>query len=191
MRSKLIYLLIFCMGIIFACNKKSEYRLMVEKELSKGVRHDSLFLGYELGMSRSDFYSYSWDLNKKKLVRQGPSNSSIEYELEELPHPATMYYYPEFKDDKVYLMKVVISYDGWAPWNPELGSDSLQVDVVNLLENWHGTGFIERNLNKNGPNYVKVDGNREISVSKMTETSVSVIYKDLLAEQGSEQNDNQ
>lgn len=191
MRSKLLYLLILCLGIIFACNQKSEYRLMVEKELSKGVRYDSLFLGYELGMSRSDFYSYSWDLNKKKLVRQGPSNSSVEYELDELPHPATMYYYPEFKDDKIYVMKVVISYDGWAPWNPELGSDSLQIDVVKLLEDWYGPGFIERNLNENGPTYVKVDGNREISVSKMTETSVSVIYKDLLAEQGSEQNDTQ
>lgn len=191
MRSKLLYLLILSLGIIFACNKKSEYRLMVEKELSKGVRYDSLFLGYELGMSRSDFYSYSWDLNKKKLVRQGPSNSSVEYELDELPHPATMYYYPEFKDDKIYLMKVVISYDGWAPWNPELGSDSLQIDVVKLLKDWYGPGFIERNLNENGPTYVKVDGNREISVSKMTETSVSVIYKDLLAEQGSEQNDTQ
>ena len=161
---------------------------MVEKELAREVRYDSLFLGYELGMSRESFFKHSWQLNKKKLVKEGPGNNSVEYKLKELPHDARMYFYPNFYQDRVFQMPVNITYNGWAPWNEELGSDSLLVDVLDWLKDTYGKGFIiMEETEKNGPVYVKIDGNRKITVVKNGDASVTVVFTDLLLEKKVEQ----
>lgn len=173
------------------CKKEDEYQALVKRELAKDVRFDSLFLGYELGMSREKFYIHSWKLNKEKKVMQGPGNQSVQYELEDLPHPAVMYFYPVFYSDSVFQMPVRINYKGWAPWNKELGSDSLQVHVLEMLREWHGNGFIKVDTDKNGaPIYVKVDGNRKIAVSQHSESSVLIVYTDLPIEKKLEKEDN-
>lgn len=174
--------LLILMSVIGGCSsEKSKYKKMVKRELARNVSIDSLFLGYKLGMTRERFYKRSWNLNDKKLVRQGPSNNSIRYELKDLPHPAIMYYSPEFWNDKIYQMKIRIKYDGWAPWNKELSADSLQVDVLNMLEQWYGDGFIKMNPDKKKPIYVKVDGNREVRIRMVDEdASVWVYITDLL-----------
>ena len=48
---------IVMMLLIMACDaRKKTYPELVKKELAKGVRNDSLFLGIYLGMSNKDFY---------------------------------------------------------------------------------------------------------------------------------------
>lgn len=180
---KAIALVLFCslMACVTGCNQKSAYQQMVEEELNRTVHKDSLFLGYKFGMHRSEFYDRSWALNQKKLVLQGPANQSVRYELKDLPHPAVMYYSPEYWNDKIYQMKVRIQYQGWAPWNKNLSSDSLQVDVVHMLEQWYGgNNFLKIAPQKGTPVFVKVDGNREIRVMvKNQDASVWVFFTDL------------
>lgn len=166
--------------IFSGCSQKSEYEQMVERELAGDVTVDSLFLGYKFGMSKEEFYKHSWSLNQKKRVRQGPGNQSVRYELKDLPHEANMYFSPELWNGNVYQMKARIQYNGWAPWNKNLSSDSLQVDVLNMLEQWYGDGFIKINQNGDDPVYVKVDGNREIRItSQDSQESVWVYFTDL------------
>ena len=40
-----------------------------------------LFLGVKFGMTSKEFYAHCWDLNRKKLITQGPSNNSVRYYL--------------------------------------------------------------------------------------------------------------
>jgi hypothetical protein len=173
--------------LVLGCSsntEKSNYEEIVEKELAKGVRNDSLFLGYKLGMSKRKFYSYSWDLNKQKIVMQGPQNQTVEYQLDdnELPHAATMNFYPDFRDDKIYRMRTTFSYKGWAPWNDDLGEDSLIYDVKVLMEKWYDKGFIKFNESEIGLTFKKVDGNREIVITKAGDgKSVNVLFRDLTA----------
>ena len=93
-----------------------------------------------------------------------------------------MDFYPAFYKDRIYEMPVVFSYDGWAPWNKGQHADSLKIEVLDLMEEWFGTGFIEiENPNYNGGNaFVKVDGNRRISIYNVDETKVYVDFVDLL-----------
>ncbi|HYC86631.1 MAG TPA: hypothetical protein VEB86_15470, partial [Chryseosolibacter sp.] len=122
---------------VVAC-RQSEYRRMVDEELAKNVRYDSLFLNLQFGTTRNDFYSTCWKLNKQGLIREGPGNLSVQYELDsgELEHDGYMWFYPEFTADKeqIYLMPVEFAYKGWAPWNKHLSADSLLPDVKKLLE---------------------------------------------------------
>lgn len=154
---------------------------MVKREQAKGVRYDSLFFGMRLGMQSQEFYSHCWDLNRQGLIMQGNSNTTVYYKVRDFKYPAGMDFYPTFYEDRIYEMPVTFTYDGWSPWIKGQRADSLKVEVLGLMEKWFGAGFIEiENPNLNGGNaYVKVDGNRRISIYNLDDTKVFVDFVDL------------
>lgn len=186
--SKVIWLFVG-ISLWMGCQEKTGYKLyesLKKKELAKGQRVDSLFLGIRLGMSSKQFYGYCWEMNKKGLFTDGESNTAVLYQLNkhELNYSASMNFYPEFHQDKIYKMGVSFQYDAWAPWNSHLSSDSLYADVVKLYKKWYSIGnpFIEISDKEKGTIYVKVDGNRRITIGKYNEFYVKVDYTDLLVE---------
>ena len=174
---------IFYLGsflLLASCTSKSEYHQMVSRQLAKKVRHDSLFFGIHLGMERQDFYQHCWELNKQGVFRQGTNNMTVEYQLNELRYPARMDFYPNFKEEKIAEMPVKFAYHGWAPWAKHLSTDSLELDVLNYLEDtYQGEKFIKVEVPQKGAIYVKVDGNRQIIVEKQ-ESFLDVTFTDLL-----------
>ncbi len=172
-----LFFLIIPLLMLGSCEQKSEYERLVEKELSKEVRHDSLFLGYEFGMESEQFFQHSWELNQEKVIEGG---AQVMYDLDELSSPAQMVFYPDFHEDRIYRMPVEISFKAWAPWNPELSSDSLMVELVDLYREKYGKGFIQTKLPEiNKKAWVKVDGNRRISIYRQDEMTVRVEFLDL------------
>lgn len=178
-QSSSLFLLVLS-SLFILCSCSSEYENLVEKELSTGIRKDSLFLGIHFGMSKKDFYTHCWELNKQGIIRQGSRNQTVMQELTTLKHPAIMDFYPNFQHDTIYEMPVTFIYKGWAPWNKQLSSDSLQLDVVRLMEEWYGKGFIKVEHPQRGATFVKVDGNRQIIVWKDNDLDVKALYSDLL-----------
>jgi len=172
----------FALTAFFACSRSSEYKRMEARELASGERHDSLFLGIYLGMPSKDFYAHCWEMNKKGIIKEGMNNSSVQYILRELKHPGKMYFYPKLWEDKIYEMPVSFSYDAWAPWNKELFADSLQADVRNIFEAWYGEGFIEVTHPQRGPAFVKMNGNRRITIWKESDQWVRASFTDVPTE---------
>ena len=173
-------LLILAVGGMTACQQKSQYEKLVEKELASGERNDSLFLGLRLGMSSKEFYQACWEMNKQGLVRQGTRNTTVVYQLgDQLPYSAVMDFYPKFMEDKIVEMPLVFRYDAWSPWNRRLWSDSLQLDVLHLMEDWYGEGFIRSEHPEKGVAFVKVDGNRRIAIVTPDEQLVKVLFTDM------------
>jgi len=103
----------------------------------------------------------------------------------ELKQSASMNFYPDFYKKKIYKMRVNFQYDSWAPWNKQLYADSLLQDVLKLYKNWYNRGnpFIKINDKEKGLLYVKVDGNRRITIGRYNDMLVKVDYTDLLAEE--------
>jgi hypothetical protein len=83
--------IVIAMVLFSACRADSDmakYERLVKKELAKGVREDSLFLGIKFGMTSKEFYAHCWELNKKGLVTDGNGNTAVLYKLpKELSHP--------------------------------------------------------------------------------------------------------
>ncbi len=125
-------------------------------------------------------------MNKKGLFTDGKSNTAVLYRLNhnELKYDASMNFYPEMHKDKINKMSVSFQYDAWAPWNKHLFADSLLPDVVNLYNKWYdgGNPFIEVGKRENMI-FIKVDGNRRITIRKHDDMDVKVEYTDLSAEQ--------
>ena len=183
MKTRINWLLMILISasVISGCSPKTKYERMLKHELASGVRYDSLFMGIYFGMPEKDFYIHCWKLNKKGLIRQGDSNTTVLYEMkDELKYPANIDFYPKFDQGKIFEMPVRYVYKGWAPWNKNLTSDKLIVDILMYYEKTYGSGFIEVKHRVRGSAYVKVNGNRRITIFKQDELHVWAIFTNLL-----------
>lgn len=172
---------------LWSCSStpKDEYSRLVKKELAKGIRKDSLFLGINFGMTSKEFFGYCWELNKKGILTDGSNNTMVLYKMDSaLKYPASMNFYPDFHENKIFHMRVTFQYNAWAPWNKAQFSDSLLPDVLRLYHQWYPAGnpFIEMKDSTKGTIYVKVDGNRRIIVGRQDDMIVRADYTDLLIE---------
>jgi hypothetical protein len=157
---------------------------MEKREISSGKVVNDLFLGLSLGMDRKDFFETCWALNKKGILNNGPTELSVEYSTQ-LPSgkPVKMRFYPKFEQEKIYLMPIEFTYEGWAPWNEELSAEKLREDVIKQFEEWYGPGFIEvTNEDRSQIVFVKIDGNRRIRVFKKHLSVVRAEISDLPTE---------
>jgi hypothetical protein len=167
-------------SFISGCTPKARYERRLKHELATGVRYDSLFMGLYLGMPEKDFYTHCWKLNKRGLIRQGSNNTTVEYQMRnELKYPATMNFYPSFIDNRIAEMPVKFAYSGWAPWNQKLSSDSLQVDVIKWFEKKYGNHFMKIDHPDRGSAYIKLNGNRRVTVFKQNDMNVWAIFSDM------------
>jgi len=161
------------------CNSPSGYHSQLSQELSRNVRYDSLFFGITLGMTKKDFYSTCWELNKQGVFHQGTRNTTVLYKVEDLGPQIDMDFYPNFTDEKIIEMPVYFKYAGWAPWNKHLSADSLQLHLIPLLEQWYGPGFMPIRLANQPAAYVKIDGNRRILLTIEDEINVKALFSDM------------
>lgn len=179
MKSASAIFLAFLISILLSC--KTEYQKLEEEALSSGKVANELYLGLELGMTKKQFFETCWELNHQGILTNGPSELSVVYNLD-MPSkkPAKMQFYPKFYEDKIFLMPMEFSYDGWAPWNDELSADELLKDTIALFEEWYGKGFIEvANEDRSQIAFVKMDGNRRIRIFKKHLSSVRAEIVDL------------
>jgi hypothetical protein len=187
MKRTIVYFLLAT--AIIACGTDdgySEYKKMLDKETASGKRVDSIFMGIYLGMTSKQFYAHCWEMNKKGIFTDGLNNSAVLYKIDsaEAGHPASMNFYPDFTDNKISKMRVSFQYDAWAPWNKHLSADSLLPQVLKLYKKWYkeGNPFVKVNDKQKGTVYVKVDGNRRITIGATDDMIVKVDFTDLTTE---------
>jgi hypothetical protein len=185
-----LLLLLIAGFLITGCSPKAKYERMLKHELASGIRNDSLFLGLYFGMPEKEFYMHCWNLNQKGLIKQGESNVTVLYEFKknELKYPCSMDFYPRFNQGKIFEMPVRFFYQAWAPWNKELAADKLETEVLKYCEKLYGKGFITVKHPKRGIAYVKVDGNRRITIFKEDERHIWAVFTDMLVKTGWNEN---
>ncbi len=170
-------------ALVMACGTTSEYETLRKRELASGQRYDSLFLDISFGMDRKKFFGHCWELNKQGLVRQGSQNTSVMHRMFLGKDTVQMDFYPEFHEGKIYEMPVSYAYQSWAPWNKNMSSDTLLVFLLDKYKQEYGDGFIEITHPKKGTAYVKVNGNRRISIYRKDDMTVAALFTDLLVEE--------
>lgn len=175
--------------LLWGCNQ-SEYDRVVAKELATGVEHTKMFFDMEIGLSKKDFYGKCWQLNKEKLVSQGPSNQYVRHVLDSLSpvyNPSSkmeMLFFGLFDDDEIMRgMRFRFSYTAWAPWNKELQPEQLQEEIKTMMMTlFPGNDFFNLEKQVNGsPIAVKIDGNRLITVFVFDNRFVQAYIEDLNA----------
>lgn len=173
-------LLILLVSLLFSCNPEPEYSELVEREMEKGIRNDSLFLGYSFGMTRQEFFDHSWNLNSRKIVTDGTGGNTVRHEVDYLKYRAHKIFYPEFYREKIYKMPVRYMYNGWAPWNRDYWADSLKKDVLRRFKKRYSNKFLEmKHPELDVPAHIMVDKNKRIAIYELNDKEVAVDYTDL------------
>ena len=184
--------IIFCLLVLtpfLACEIESEYSKLLKKELKSGKSFNDLVLGLKIGQTKDDFYKICADLNKKKLITSGARNLYPEYILYpkdsvENGKKIRMSFMGIFDNDRIMKgMDIRFNYYSWIAWREEYNSDNLINEIKDTLQLWYpGNNFIEIDLkldSKNNLAYVKVDGNRQITMYKIDGRDVAVIIEDV------------
>lgn len=172
-----------------ACEIESEYSKLLKKELKSGKSFNDLVLGLKIGQTKDDFFEICADLNKKKLITSGARNLYPEYILYpkdsvENGKKIRMSFMGIFDNDRIMKgMDIRFNYYSWIAWREEYNSDNLINEIKDTLQLWYpGNNFIEIDLkldSKNNLAYVKVDGNRQITMYKIDGRDVAVIIEDV------------
>ena len=89
-----------------------------------------------------------------------------------------------FDNDRIMKgMDIRFNYYSWIAWREEYNSDNLINEIKDTLQLWYpGNNFIEIDLkldSKNNLAYVKIDGNRQITMYKIDGRDVAVIIEDV------------
>lgn len=173
MNFKIIFklVLISIITFLFSCSG-SEYSQLVRREMATGVIHDSLLFDLKFGQHKQDFFKSCWQLNQKGLVSHGPGSKSVKYELPigadaPLATSITLLFFGDFNEENIMTgMDLEFYYNAWALWNKSLQSDKLLPVVMDSLKKWYpGNDFIRVPLKNDSLEiYVKVDGNRRITI---------------------------
>ena len=184
--------IIFCLLVLtpfLACEIESEYSKLLKKELKSGKSFNDLVLGLKIGQTKDDFFEICADLNKKKLITSGARNLYPEYILYpkdsvENGKKIRMSFMGIFDNDRVMKgMDIRFNYYSWIAWREEYNSDNLINEIKDTLQLWYpGNNFIEIDLkldSKNNLAYVKIDGNRQITMYKIDGRDVAVIIEDV------------
>lgn len=176
----------FSVILFFSGCIKSEYTKLIERELARGQRQDSILLGISFGDTRIFYFDRCMKLNKEQLVVQGSSGTYVRF----LPMDSVLWglgrgIKMEFEagfdaQERINEVKIQFSYLGWAPWNKHLQSDVLKPYVITQLEKWYnGNDFIGI-VSNNDSLSVKVDGNRRVIVGLKDDQTVLVSIQDIL-----------
>ncbi|WP_245889593.1 hypothetical protein [Cecembia rubra] len=178
--------------MLLACQPKSEYQRIKEKELASGKMVEELFLDLRFGMGRKEFFTTCWEHNKNGVLTNGAHYLQVQYKpVMPSGKDALMHFYPQFEDNKLYYMPMEFSYPNWFPGNEEYSNEKLLEDVLGLLKEWYGEGFFEvANRDRSVSAFVKIDGNRLIRVFKKNLTTIRVEMLDLRVKDLSEMNKN-
>ena len=108
---------------------------------------------------------------QKGLFTDGANSISVLYKPDKFKISCSMNFFPDFHDDKDYKHVGQFEYDAWAPWKRKQFADSLLPNVVNMYKKWYPSGndFIKITDKDKGTVYVKVDGNRRITIGQFNE----------------------
>jgi hypothetical protein len=177
---RIAFLLLIFIGLS-SC--QSQYDQTVKKEMASGRSIETLKFNLAFGDTKKEFFAKCWELNKKGLIKQGPKNQYVAYELKKKGAPSiTHLFYGIFNEEqKMVGLDMEFSYDGWSPWTPELQSDKLLFVAMDTLKNWYPGNdfFLLKNKKLKTNTYVKIDGNRQIIIHTQGDKDVKVTLEDL------------
>ena len=188
LRKEIKQLLAVCTvwGMLMGC-QQTEYARVLKAEMASGKVYDSLLFDMKLGDTRKKFYKDCWELNKQGKIWQSRDNKYVQLTLgsqDSTQSTITMLFYGEFDENEQMVgMRMKAEYARWAIWAPDYHSDKLILAMTDTLEKWYpGNDFIKMEYQDAAkPIWVKVDGNRRISMITEDEQQIKIRIDDMNA----------
>ena len=186
--TKGLKLFIYSSIMISFISCQSDYDKMVKREIASGIKYSDLIFDLKFGQTQKKFFTDCWELNKKKLINQGPNNQFVRHVLDSISpiynpkNRMELLFYGIFDEKKILTgLKMRVSFLGWDPSVKNLQKDFLLIEAMKMMQHiYPGNSFIELNTEVNGsPIMAKVDGNRLITAYVYDNRFVQMSIEDL------------
>lgn len=167
---------------------QSNYNRVVKHELSLGKNYTDLIFDLKTGQTQKKYFTDCWELNKKKLINQGPRNKFVRHVLDSVSpiynpdNNMELLFYGIFDKNKILSgLKMRISFLGWDPTIESLQKEYLLIEGVKMMEYiYPGNSFFKLDKEINGsPIMTKIDGNRLITAYVFDNRFVQLTIEDL------------
>jgi len=191
--TKKITFIVLTLILVFGCNQAEKYEKeleiafekKIESELNSGIRNDTIFLGYTLGMNKKEFSKKTNELRKeKKLYVNNESTLAYKMTIDDNAFGKDLEatFSPEYYNEKLFKLGVSVKPTKYS--SPEL----TQLQLVRLFNDKYGLyDHFEKSILETTNNYYWIDGNRQIEVV-CGFNDARIFYTDLLAEKESDTN---
>jgi len=179
-----ILITLISLAITIGCKKHLTYQEILDVELAKDDRYDSLFYGIHFNMTTPAFLDHCFEMNQQKIFYQYGVGSEVIIKFEKgFKYPVDFVFFPNLEKHLIQELKGRFSYYGSNPFQKDRGSHVLIADLVRQMEKWYGgRKFIKMAASEKWlPEiYIKIDGNRKITLEENIITGeVNVLYEDL------------
>ena len=176
--------------LLLSCQPKSDYQKLVDSELSTGVVYDSLFAGLSFSMSKQEFFDYCWEMNSKGIFTNGTGSQVLLDVSNDFSRTTGLSFYPKYVNGEMLEMPMEFRYQDWAPWNESTKVELLIEELKVVMLEWYGGNeFMEIQSEDNAIRiWVKVDGNRQISIGRKNISTALVKITDLALSKALEPN---
>lgn len=168
-----------------SCSEKVSFEEYVEREISKGIRHDSLIYGIQFGMTDEEFKVYCFDMNRKKMFMPNQSGTAVRLELTEgFGAPVHFEFFPVLESNgRITKLTASMNYRDFSYYDKKYAIENLIIEAKNKFVNGYGGNKFfaiphENKLLKY--KYVKIDGNRKIVLNPNFDgTLLNIEFEDL------------
>ncbi len=161
----------------------NEYLQVLEEESQREETFDSLIFGVHFKMTQNMFYAYCHDMHLKGIFN-GTSNYQVVVRLTEgFKRPVDLIFFPRFDKPFIEFLQARFGYASASAFNKDHGSGVLIEEVIREMMKWYGgRDFVKipPQYSFGKPYYIKIDGNRKITLRENDSlTEVVAIYEDL------------
>ena len=173
------------MLLLASCGEKISPEAMQSREMARGVRYDSLVYGIRFGMSMEDFARHCAEMNRKKLFMPNSQGNAVLLTLNEgFEDTVKFEFFPDRNEDRTLIRLMgTLRYEAFSYYDEKYDIGNLLEEARDFFEKGYGgNSFIaiphENPLMKH--QYIKVDGNRKITLSpRFDGQSLDVLFEDL------------
>lgn len=182
-------ILITLLLILSSCEKmerEKEAKSLIEhreKELSKNIRKDSIFLDFVFGMTKNEFQKHLKKLKKLKKLKTdnlGYYYYTFKFGENKIPSTGKATFSPEYFENKLYKLKISVDSD------ESISSPLLmQLNLASIYRDKYGFNYFrEKSFFTEKDDFIWVEGNREIELVAGI-TDARIFYTDLITEKKS------
>ena len=189
---KTLLLLIF-IGTLISCQDYQRDKQQqaidhrIEKELARGERNDTIFLGLRFGMTENEILRHFKKLTRENKLSLNESNT-YEYEFDfgenSMPSKGKATFSTDYFNNKLFKLSISVKSEDLVS-NAQL----IQLSLVKIYASKYGYSYLERkSLSGNTSYYIWIDGNRMIEIVAGI-NDARIFYTDLIVEQAKEKFD--
>ena len=147
------------------------YEEVVQEELRRGERYDSVVHKVRLGMSYDAFTRYCFEQNQRGVFKPNATGNAVQLTWTEgFGFPVKFEFFPTEVTDKfapIRAYRASVRYRDYSLYNPKMAVEHLLPETLAYFERGYGGRNFLR-VPQDDPwvkyRYVKVDGNRQITV---------------------------